>query len=63
VPSFTAAWTAAAALTAAYAPAASPEHPPQRALGGTDPASDAALPVQQRRGQRRAAVDDGLLSY
>ena len=40
-PSFTAAWTAAAALTAAYAPPASPEHPRQHALGGTDPASDA----------------------
>lgn len=40
-PSFTAAWTAAAALTAAYAPAASPEPPSRQALGGTDPASDA----------------------
>jgi hypothetical protein len=40
-PSFTAAWTAAAALTAAYAPAAAPEHPRRQAPGGTDPASDA----------------------
>jgi hypothetical protein len=40
-PSFTAAWTAAAALTAAYAPAAPPEHPRRHALGGPDPASDA----------------------
>jgi hypothetical protein len=39
-PSFTAAWTAAAALTAAYAPAAPPQHPRRQALGGTDPASD-----------------------
>jgi hypothetical protein len=40
-PSFIAAWTAAAALTAAYAPAAPPEHPRRQALGGTDPARDA----------------------
>jgi hypothetical protein len=39
-PSFTAAWTAAAALTAAYAPA-SAEHPRRQALSGTDPASEA----------------------
>jgi hypothetical protein len=39
-PSFTAAWTAAAALTAAYAPA-TPEHPGRSAPGGTDPAGDA----------------------
>jgi hypothetical protein len=40
-PSFAAAWTAAAAITAAYAPAASPGNPGRQAFGGTDPASDA----------------------
>ena len=46
-PSFTAAWTAAAALTAAYAPAASSGHPRQQAIGGNDPANDALARAAQ----------------